>query len=200
MNLQGLKNKVKEDRATKDSLKSQYKHMLNKKERLELTLAEAEKARIILQTVAQKTLQKLEYHISNLGTLALKSVSPDFPELSTKITIRRNQTEVDFLFKEFGKEQKPLDSAGYGPVNILCYALRITFWSLNPNRNVMLLDEPFRDLSPDLQHKASEMVKMIIDKYKIQHLIVSHAENLNYAADRTFLVTKEGKISKVEII
>jgi len=196
---QKLKDKVKEDIATKDILESTYNDLLDRKGRLEQLFSDAEKARVILQTVAQKTLQNLEFHISNLGTLALKSVSPNFPELSATITIRRNQTEVDFLFKEFDKEQKPLESAGYGAVNIVCYALRVSFWSLNKNRNVMILDEPFRDLSPDLQHKTSEMVTMVREKYNLQHIIVSHAEDLNYAADRTFVVTKTNKRSKVEV-
>ena len=199
LNYLELKKKVEEDRAAKNLLKSQYNDMLNKIEHLEQAFVDTEKARIVFQTIAQITLQKLEYHISNLATLALKSVNPDFPELVATITIRRNQTELDLLFKEHDKEQKPMESAGFGAVNILCYALRITFWSLNKTRNVMILDEPTRDLSPDLQHKASEMFNMIIDKYKIQHIIVSHADNLNYAADKTFLVTKENKISKIEI-
>ena len=199
LNYLELKKKVEEDRAAKNLLKSQYNDMLNKIEHLEQAFVDTEKARIVFQTIAQITLQKLEYHISNLATLALKSVNPDFPELVATITIRRNQTELDLLFKEHDKEQKPMESAGFGAVNILCYALRITFWSLNKTRNVMILDEPTRDLSPDLQHKASEMFNMIIDKYKIQHIIVSHADNLNYAADKTFLVAKENKISKIEI-
>ena len=200
LNFQKLKDAVKKDRATKDMLENQNKDLSLKQDLLIQTISDAEKARVILQEVAQKTLQNLEFHISNLGTLALKSVSPDFPELSATITIRRNQTEVDFLFKEFGKEQKPLDSSGFGAVNVVCYALRVSFWSLNKNRNVMILDEPFRDLSPDLQHKASEMVKRIGQKYNMQHIIVSHSENLNFAADRTFIVTKTNKKSKVEVL
>ena len=194
---QKLKDRVRKDRTTKDMLLSKKTDLTSKNKQLKQTLSDAEKARVILQTVAQNTLSNLEFHISNLGTLALKSVSPDFPELSATITIRRNQTEVDFLFKEFGKEQKPLDSSGYGAVNIVCYALRVSFWSLNKNRNVMILDEPFRDLSPDLQHKASEMVAMISKKYNLQHILISHSENLNYSADRTFHVTKINKRSKV---
>lgn len=197
MNFQELKNRVKKDRATKDMLENTYAELSSKIKSLEQTLTDAEQARIILQQVAQNTLKNLEFHISNLGTLALKSVSPDFPELSATITIRRNQTEVDFLFKEFDKEQKPLDSSGYGAVNIVCYALRVSFWSLNKTRNVMILDEPFRDLSPDLQHKASEMVKMLADKYHLQHIIVSHAEDINFSADKTFTVKRVGKKSKI---
>ena len=199
VNFQELKNKVKQDRASKDVLESKYKDLLILKESLELTLTEAEQAREVIQTVAQKTLQNLEFRISNLGTLALKSVSPDFPELIARISMRRNQTEVDFLFKEFDVEQKPLESSGYGAVNIACYALRVSFWSLDKNRPVMILDEPFRDLSPDLQEKASDMIKMVSEKFDLQHVLVSHAEDLNYAADRTFVVEKIGKRSRVTV-
>jgi ABC-type dipeptide/oligopeptide/nickel transport system ATPase subunit len=159
----------------------------------------SEKAREIIQLVAQATMSNLEFHISNLVSLALKSVSPDFPEFVAKIEIRRNQTEVDFLFSEFGREQKPMDSSGYGAVNIGAYALRVSFWSLDKNRNVMLLDEPFPDLSPDLQEKAGDMVKMISEKLNLQHILISHAEDFNYGADRTFTITKHGDRSKISI-
>ena len=195
---QELKTKVKNDRATFDMLTNKHKSLLIEKESLEQTLSDAEKAREVIQIVAQKTLQNLEYHISNLVTVALSAVFPDPPEFVAKISIRRNQTEVDLLFKEYDQEQKPLDSAGYGAVDVASYALRISFWSLKKTRPVMILDEPFKFVSPDLQSKVSEMVRMISDKLGIQHIMVSHQEDININANKTFLIEKVGKKSTVK--
>jgi predicted ATPase len=194
-----IKDKVKKDRINRDYLKTKYKDLVNRKGSLESTLSDSEAARKIIHIVSKRTLQNLEYRLSNIGTLALKSIDKNFPELVAKIEIRRNQTEIDFFFKEFGVLQKPLDSSGYGAINIACYGLKISFWTLDKNRHIMILDEPFKDLSPDLQQKASDMVKMIIDKFELQHIIVSHAVDLNYSADRTFEVTKVGKKSVVNV-
>lgn len=194
-----LKDKVEEDRIHRDFLATKHSELINQKGTLESTLSDSKTAREIIHIVSKRTLQNLEFRLSNIGTLALKSVDKTFPELVAKIEIRRNQTEIDFFFKEFGVLQNPLRSSGYGAVNIACYGLRISFWTLDKNRHIMILDEPFKDLSPDLQQKASDMVKMIIDKFKLQHILVSHSNDLNYSADRTFEVTKVGKKSIVNV-
>ena len=199
MNFEQIKEKVNRQLIRRETLKVKLSDYEFQKAGLEVTLSDSEKAREIIQIVAQATMSNLEFHISNLVTLALKSVDPTFPEFVAKIEIRRNQTEVDFLFREFGREQKPMDSSGYGAVNIGAYALRVSFWSLDKNRPIMLLDEPFPDLSPDLQEKAGEMVKMISEKLNLQHIMVSHAEDFNYGADRTFTVTKDGKRSQLRV-
>ena len=199
MDLNQIKERVNEQLIQRATLKANIKTYTDQKERLETSLSDSEKAREIIQIVAQATMSNLEFHISNLVTLALKSVDPTFPEFIVKIEIRRNQTEVDFLFKEFDKEQKPMDSSGYGAVNVAAAALRVSFWSLDKTRHVMIWDEPFPDLSPDLQDKAGDMVTMLHDKLGIQFIIVSHAEDFNYGADRTFTVTKDGKRSQLRV-
>jgi len=156
-----------------------------------------EKARIIFQTVAKKTQSNLEYHISTLVTTALSSVVPDDIEFVVRFEERRNKTECDLLFKEYGVEYKPMDGAGFGSVDVAVFALRIAFWSLKKNRATMVLDEPFRHLSHDLQSKASEMLKMISEELNMQIIMVSHQENINLAADKTFITTKKGKFSDV---
>jgi len=158
----------------------------------------ADKARLIFQLVAKKTQENLEFHISKLVTTALAAVFSDNIEFIVRIEDRRNKTECDLLFKEFNEEYKPLDGSGFGAIDIASFALRIAFWSLKKNRPTMILDEPLSSLSPDLQHKASDMLQMISTKLGIQIIMVSHQEDVNIAADKTFIVSKKGKISNVK--
>jgi len=159
----------------------------------------AEKARVIFQLVAKKTQENLEFHISKLVTTAIASVfSEDNIEFVVRIEQRRNKTECDLFFKEFGQEYKPLEGSGFGAVDIASFALIIAFWSLKKNRPTMILDEPLASLSPDLQHKASDMLQMISTKLGIQIIMISHQEDVNIAADKTFIVSKKGRISEVK--
>jgi len=191
------------DKLTRDTLKKTYDDLCASKKSLETRLEDAESARIVIQRVAKKILSNLEFSISNLVTIALSSVSDEWPEFVAKVENRRNQTEIDLLFKEFDVEQKPLKSSGFGSVNVAAFTLRPSFWKLkkqllgSTTRPVFLLDEPFRDVSPGLQGKVSKMVKMI-SELGIQFLIISHAEDIHIAADKTFIVTKNGKISSIE--
>jgi DNA repair exonuclease SbcCD ATPase subunit len=190
--------RFKADKLTRDALMEKYKRLESSKESLETELEDAENARAIIQIVAKETLSNLEFRISNLVSLSLSSVSFDWPEFIARVESRRNQTEVDLLFKEFDVEQKPLDSSGFGAADVAAFALRPSFWSLKKNRPTMLLDEPFRNVSPDLQYKVSEMITMISKKLGIQFLIVSHAEDINVSADKTFFFEKIGKITHVK--
>ncbi len=181
----------------RDILKNQLKRDAKKRDTFEQLSMNSEKALIVVQDVAKETQQRLEFRINKLVTTALAAVFPDPPEFKARFTIRRNQTECDLLFVENGTEQKPSDSSGGGTIDVASFALRIARWSLNKNRSTLILDEPFRNVSPDLQHKVSEMVRMLSDKIGLQIIMVSHASEVDKAADTVFFVDKIGGISNV---
>jgi len=163
-------------------------------------LANAEQARIILQIVAQKTQKKLEYHISSLVTTALRSVLPEPPDFKAEFVTRRNKTECDLLFVMNGEEYLPKEGSGGGAKDIASFAFRVSRWGLNKNRPTMILDEPFRNVSPDLQHKVSEMLKMVSSEINLQIIMVSHAVNINACADKVTEVVKEKGVSKCQYL
>jgi len=186
------KEKVKRELCLNDLIKN--------KEKMEDTLkllSDYSMVRTIFQTVGRQTQSSLEYHISNIVTLALHSVFDNPPNFKVKFELRRNKTECDLLFEEQGQEYKPIDASGGGVLDIVSFALRIAFWSIRKNRNCLILDEPFRNVSPELQTRVSEMIKTISEKLGIQILMVSHAQDINQAADKTFICSKNKNISQL---
>jgi len=140
----------------------------------------------IIQCVAQLTQKELEYHISEVVTLALQAVFPRPYKLILKFVLRRNRTEADILLEdEEGNQVSPMDATGGGVVDIASFALRIALWTLSKPRlrNTIILDEPFRFLSSDLQNKAGAMLRELSDKLKIQFIIITHEEQLLSAAE-----------------
>ena len=163
----------------------------------EILLSHAEKARIVIQEVARLTQENLRFRISNLVTTALLSIRKDWPEFEMAIESRRNQSEIDFFFVEDGQLQDPLESNGYGVVDVAATALNISVWSLNKNRPVFIKDEPFKHLSKDNSKAASKMLKMLCDKLGIQIIMVSHDQEITDHADKIFRVSKKSLISQV---
>lgn len=152
-----------------------------------------ERATEVIQTVAKLTQQELEFHISELVTLALRSVFPLPYRMVVKFELRRSRSEADLLLEDpEGNVVSPMDSVGGGVVDVAAFALRVSLWSLQRPRPrpILILDEPFRFLSQDLQPKASQMLHEISRKLKMQFLIVTHEENLVEAADKIFRVEK----------
>jgi len=195
-----IEKRLDREKTKKLTLEGQIEDLDDQHRYNESRLANAWKAHAIIQEVALKTQQNLEFHFSKPVTTALKAVNPNWPEFIAKITLRRGKTECDLLLKENDNEQEIMESCGGGVKDVASFALRIAYWALKKNRRTFVLDEPFRNVSPDLQEVTSDMIKMISEKLNIQIIMISHQEDINVSADKTFINEKIGKTSKIRII
>lgn len=160
-----------------------------------------EKAREIIREVGKITQEQIQFHISDITSLALEAVFPDPYKLELEFVQRRNKTECDIYFSRDGNRCDPLDSSGYGAVDVASFALRIASWSLEipHSRNVIILDEPMKWVSKEYREKASYMIKEISKKLQIQFIIVSHDPVLTAFADKTFEINKnKKKVSEIK--
>ena len=184
----------------KEQIEKDIKSYKNKKIELEDRLIHVEKARAVVQHIAKNTQQELEFHVSNVVNLALSSVFSDPYEFIVKFVDRRGKTECDLLFKKKDEEFNPMTTVGGGALDIAAFALRCVFWSFNESRSVIILDEPFRFVSVDLQEKCSYMLKELSKKLGLQIIMISHLPNIINSADRIFEVTQEGGIGNVKMV
>ena len=162
-------------------------------EKTEQDYQNALKAREIINIVAKDTQQQLEMRITNIVSMALAAVFPDPYQFKLVFNERRNQTEADLLLVRNGEELSPVEGAGGGVLDVVSFALRIAVLLMSNYRRIIILDEPFRHLSADLQPKASEMMKMLSDKLGIQFIMVSHEEGIIDCADNIITI-KEGRV------
>ena len=179
---QFVKDRAKEELLITDWQKSQAKLSTLKEKGINLL-----KVQTLFQKAAEMTQKQLEFHISGLVSTALAAVWDDPYEFKVEFIQRRGKTEADLWLIRNGSKIKPLDASGGGVVDILSIALRMAFWSLTKEtRPLLILDEPFKHLSNNLQSKASAMLRMISKKLKLQILMISHIEELVANADRVF--------------
>lgn len=159
-----------------------------------------ERSQVVLQRAAEMTQQQLEYHISELGTLAAQSVFTDPYQLSVEFIQRRGKTEADIFFDQNGKKIHPLSADAGGAVDVAAFALQVTLWSLRrpKTRNVLILDEPLKHLKGgNLPAKGAEMIKELSSKLGLQIIMVSHDPTQIESADRVFHITKRKGVSYV---
>jgi len=194
-----LKKQHNNNKIEKEVLERQLLSLNTKFSENSIELENAEKARVVIRKVAKITQDNLKVHISNLVTMAIVSVNKKWPEFKMEIGNSYKRQEINFLFSEKGKEQEPLDSSGFGVVDIAATALNISTWALNKNRPTFIKDEPFRNLSRNNSVAASKMLKMLCEKLKIQMIIVSHDEEITDYADRTFTIKKINDVSQCAV-
>ena len=161
-----------------------------------------ERAQLVIQNAAAVTQKQLEYSISELVSLALAHVFPQPYVMVLRFENKRGRTEAGLYFQDKdGNEMSPMDSSGYGVVDVASFALRLSLWTLRRPRSraTILLDEPFKFVSKDLQSKVAEMLQDLSSRLKLQFIIVTHEDQLVEGASRVFRVTKEGAISNVAV-
>ena len=188
--IQNLRNRIEREKGQKIQIEKSIQDLKDKLLDSKRSLVRHEQAREIVREVGLATQQQLQVHISDIVSLAMESVFDDPYELLVEFVQRRNKTECDLLFSRDGHKMDPLDSSGYGAVDVASLALRIAAWSMQmpKKRNVIILDEPLRFLSEDKQDRASLMIKELSDRLGIQFIIITHNATLAGYADKTFKV------------
>jgi DNA repair exonuclease SbcCD ATPase subunit len=184
-----------------EGLKEQNEKKIAENKVLEQEFYLHEKALTIIKEVGRKTQEKLQFHISDITSLALDAVMPEDPyKLTMEFVDRRDKNECDLRFERQGNLMKPLDSSGVGAIDVASFALRIAAWSIQfpKSRPVIILDEPFKFLDKSKHGRASEMLKELSLKLGLQFIIVTHEEGLTENADRIFKVSNIKRTSKVE--
>ncbi len=201
MTIAELKQIVSQHRGKLDYLTKEKNRVCDLLDTIRLNLNTAEQARLIIQHVSSETQKCLEYHISELVSLALSAVFPEPYKLRLNFELKRGQSEAHLCFERDGMVlEDPTMESGGGVVDVASFALRVSLWSLAQPRSraTIVLDEPLRFLSRDLQSKASEMIKELSRRLNLQFLIITHEPNLLECSDRVFEVSIKNGVSQVE--
>ncbi len=182
------------------------KDIESKKKRLDELSSKVEiteKVQVFLQKIAKETQERLSLQIEDIINSALDAVFPNEYTFRLEFTTSRNRTEAQLLFydQRTGKEVDPMNASGGGVVDLTAFALRIACYVLENNTdNVIILDEPFRFISRDLQERAGKILKTLSDKLGIQIIMVTHIKELIDCADKVFEVKKnDDGISEIEV-
>ena len=197
--IQTLRNRLEQQKGQKFQVEQSLSKLQEELRGKKRSLIRHEKAREIVRAVGMATQKQLQFHISDITSLALEAVFPDPYSLEVEFVQRRNKTECDLYFVRDGMKVDPLTASGVGAVDVATFALRIASWSMaHPRtRNTIILDEPFRYLSENYQERASSMLKEISDKLGIQFIIVTHEQVLAEHADKIFEVKIRNGKTKV---
>ena len=185
----------------KSQIQKQLQETVELKKYSEKKLKLIEEAQTFLQKVAQSTQENLKFQIEDIVNLALESVFPDEYLFQIVFNVSRGKTDAELVFqdKRTGQTIDPMEASGGGVIDLTAFALRISAFALeNGTDNLIILDEPFKFISRDLQERAGEILKTLSDKMKLQIIMVTHIPEFIDVADKVFEVKKnENGISRV---
>lgn len=184
----------------KDQIREDIKTFKKQKKNIKKQALLHEQAKLILTEVGLKTQKQIQFHISDITSLALEAVFEEPYKLILDFVQRRNKTECDIYFERDGQRVDPISASGGGTVDIAAFALRIASWTLHTPRlrNTIIMDEPMRFVSKEYREQASLMIKEISKQLGIQFIIVTHDPVLTKHADMVFETTIKRGITKIK--
>ena len=162
-------------------------------------LANLEKAQAFIQNVAKKTQEQLKYHIEDIVQLALDSIFPHEYRFSIDLEVKYGKTSCNLIFKNNGYEIDIMKAAGGGVVDIASLALRVAIWSIGKTDNVLVLDEPIKNIQPaSLQMEAWDIIQKLSQQLNLQFIIITNSTNNGEALEyndttKVFTVVKENE-------
>lgn len=191
-----LRKKLETGKTTLSILKSNLKGATDIRAKLKVSTTDHLEARALFQRASEITQEKLAIHLSDLVSLALKTVFKNPYKFKVEFVSKRGGTECNLFYTDDkGNEYSPLNSCGYGAADVASLALRVAYHSLGDTRPVLVFDEPLKFLSTDLMGKASELIESLSKELGLQFIIITHSEELANSANKTFTVTQKKGIS-----
>lgn len=187
---------------------SDYRSLVNyKKEELRIKREQLESKRKDIQDVEGKlaSLKKIagifkksavssqEYLSEYLTALVTDSIKVVFPDRNLIFRVEfstARDTQCNVSLEEDGKKLSLFDSEGYGVLDIISIVLRAAYIVLDKSEKIMILDEPFRNLSVDRHEAASKMLYDLSHRLKMQIIINTHLIGIEDIADKTIHVKR----------
>lgn len=188
--------KINRLEAKKELLTNDLNKKKNQLEKHKKEKEAAQEAKIILQLAGKNTQKNLEMHFSDLVTKALHIVFDDPYIFSPEFVERRNKTECDLWLKRNEEKYRPRFAVGGGVLDVIAFSLRLAYWKLENADSVIILDEPFKNLSRTLIPKAAETLRYISNSFNLQMIIVTHSPEITEQGNKVFNI-EEGEIKEV---
>lgn len=129
------------------------------------------------QALAQAIQQQAHTQIAGVVTLCLQAVFGEAYAFRIRFERKRGKTEAQLLLIKEGQEiEDPINEDSGGVVSVAAFALRLACLVLaKPRlRRLLVLDEPFSQLSVEYRPAIRSMLLKLAKDFNIQFIIVTH--------------------------
>lgn len=171
----------------------EFKEAKKKVRELKQEKLEAEEALRVLRQAGQGVRKKLFRRLSDTVSYALKDI---FGENTYRFVVESKFTgkkvSIEFPLKKGRRVFDPLESCGHGIADVISFALRVALLAMKsaPKRAVLLLDEPFRNVSNEYKERVGMFLRKVCKETGIQIIMCTHIPEFINAADRVFIINK----------
>lgn len=160
----------------------------------------------ILNTIGDARQEDAQRRIEGIVTLGLQTIFEENLSFHLVSTTKAKAVNVDFIVRttlEDGTQidTPVMDARGGGLVTVISFLLRLVVKLLAaPDKeHILFLDESFSHLSEEYEPRLAEFLREVVDKTKVQIVLVTHSSAYTDAADTVYrfkLVNGETKVTQ----
>lgn len=183
------RNIINKQKTKLDYLKSMERNLSKRVRSYESELRALKEARSVFQKASKMTQNYLAKHLSSIVTKALRTIwTESNMSFLVEFVERRNTTECDMWIEEDGHRYSLFDGRGYGVVDVVSFSLKVAYIMLHSVDNVIIIDEPVRNLSKDKHEAFSLVTRELSRELGVQFIMSTHSKSIIAHADKSFYI------------
>lgn len=175
-----IRDKINKHKIKFESYKQRESYLCTEIESEIQNLEHAKDALSYLYDVLKTIQAPITNYFSTLVSEALKIVfEDDAYKFVVQLVFKRNKLECEFFFERDGELYDPLDSCGFGTVDVAALILMLANIKLKGLPLITFQDEPLRHLDETRQRTAAIMLSRILEQLGMKCLMITHSDNFN---------------------
>lgn len=163
---------------------------------------------ILLNSIGEQQQVGLQNKIESLVTKGLHTIFADNLSFHLVQSTKANTQSIDFIVRtemEDGTQidTPVLDARGGGVAATVGFLLRLVMLLMSPrtkNNPVLFLDETFAHLSKDRAGLMAEFLREVVDKTRVQIVMVTHDDAFAEVADRAYRLSLRDDVTVIRDI
>lgn len=143
-------------------------------------LQAATAARELIQAAAADVQRQAHEQIASVVSRCLQDVMQEPYEFAMEFEQKRGRTEAVLYVVKDGALRDPRTECGGGVCDVAAFACRVaSLMLMRPALSrLLIMDEPFKWLSPNLVPNARQLLEMLSEELGIQIILVTHLPEL----------------------
>lgn len=155
-----------------------------------------------LQGMEEVWQRKFQRSMETIVSEGLSLVFGGELELMIVSSTKASMSAVEFVLKKDGEEEDIVEGQGGGYVGLIAFLLRVLLIMASRPllRLVLIMDEPFAQVSPDFRPGLAEMISALIDRLEFQLIMVTHEPEYVDTADVAYRFRMVRDATQVEVL
>ena len=198
-----LRRKLDTQRGQKDLILTNINELHVEVNQLREKISDHVQAASVLSALAESRQTDIYQTIEDIVTQGLRTIFSEDLSFHINAGTRGKVNTADFIIRStLGSgnvvETSVMDARGGGLASVVGFLLRVVILLLSKTPGtIIFLDETFGMVSAGYESRLAEFLRELVDKTKIQIVLVTHSSGFSEVADKKYLFTLHEGLTKV---